>query len=625
MTFVGVDLPKVRAIYGIYRSIRKLQIGEIIRLDGPSKDGRWGALQGLWFITERNNTMASMNFNTANQTFRHLMANGLTYRVPQFQRDYSWTQDEWDDLWQDMIALWGETPEPAHYMGYLVLQSSDSKQYDIIDGQQRMTTLSILVLAGIAYLGDLSGSGPEAERNAKRAEQLRNSYIGYLDPVTLIGRSKLELNRHNNRFYQNYLVPLETLPQRGLSASEHLLRKAFAWFKEKIKGYAGGSGEAVASFIDSLVDRLFFTVITVTDELNAFKVFETLNARGVRLSATDLLKNYLFSVISSENVHESELKVLEERWEAIIGLLGSESFPEFLRVFWNSQNKLVRKSELFKTIRGKIRDKAGAFALIRQLDQCANIYAGLRNPQDTVWAPEERDYLARMQMFNVRQPLALLLAAFRRYSDQDRDSFTRVLRAVHIVSFRYNVICNMQTNEQERVYNDIALRLHTDELKTSQDILNVLKRVYPEDASFQAAFADKELRTTNSRNKKVVRYILFEIEKQISGKDYDLESAKYNVEHILPEHPEEEWPDYNEHQDEKMIYRLGNMAILESNLNRDLGNAGYARKAEAYRQSVFSTTAKIPTYYETWGTGKIISRQTWMAKQAAAIWRLHFT
>ena len=86
-------------------------------------------------------------FNTTNNTFRQLMGNGLSYRVPLFQRDYSWGPDEWDDLWQDIVALFEADPEPAHYMGYLVLQSTDNREFDIIDGQQRMTTLSLLMLA----------------------------------------------------------------------------------------------------------------------------------------------------------------------------------------------------------------------------------------------------------------------------------------------------------------------------------------------------------------------------------------------------------------------------------------------------------------------------------------------
>ena len=71
-----------------------------------------------------------------------------------------------------------------------------------------------------------------------------------------------------------------------------------------------------ARFVDVAVDKLFFTII-LTDELNALKVFETLNARGVRLSATDLLKNYLFSVVSRDNAHESDINNLEDRWEGV--------------------------------------------------------------------------------------------------------------------------------------------------------------------------------------------------------------------------------------------------------------------------------------------------------------------
>lgn len=332
--------------------------------------------------------MATINFNTANNTFRQLLGNGLTYRVPRFQRDYSWGADEWDDLWQDIVGLFEADSEQAHYLGYLVLQSSDNKQFDIIDGQQRMTTLSVMILAGLSSLEDLIKLGLDADNNRRRKEQLQNSYIGYLDLVTLVPQSKLELNRHNNRLYQTYLVPLERIPSRGLNSSEHQLRKAFGWFKDRIKVRVGDrtdSGKAFAEFIDTLVDRLFFTVITVTDELNAFKVFETLNARGVRLSATDLLKNYLFSIISTDDIHETEVQALEDLWERVVGVLGSESFPEFLRIYWNSGHKLVRKTDLFKAVRRNVTTRKDAFSLVRDFDYYADVYTALRDPQDSRW------------------------------------------------------------------------------------------------------------------------------------------------------------------------------------------------------------------------------------------------
>jgi len=568
--------------------------------------------------------MATMNFNTTNSTFRQLLGNGLSYRVPPFQRDYSWSEDEWDDLWQDILGLFEEGGEPSHYMGYLVLQSSDSKEFDIIDGQQRLTTISVMILAALGHLKDLVESRLDP---AKRKEQLQNSYIGYLDPVSLVPRSKLELNRHNNRFYQTYLVPLEKLPQRGLNASEHQLRKAFIWFKERIKvqtGTSAESGKKLAAFIDSLVDKLFFTVITVTDELNAFKVFETLNARGVRLSSTDLLKNYLFSVISTQDTHETELKALEERWERIVGLLGSESFPEFLRVFWNSRNKLVRKSELFKTIRKRITTRDLVFELLRDLDQSAAVYAALRDPQDATWNTDEKEALGQLLMFNVRQPLAMLMACYSRYFEHERAAFTRIIKAISAVSFRYNVICNLQTHEQERLYNDIAWKVSGGLLITSLGVILALREVYPDDNHFKSAFTDKELRTTNSRNKKVVRYILFEIERQRSGQDFDFESATYNLEHILPEHPSDAWAYIEEAKQDRLIYRIGNMTPLETSRNRDIGNGSYASKRSIYEQSCFQITRAVAEHYDTWDEQKIESRQRQLAGIAAGIWKVEF-
>ncbi|MGK7878975.1 MAG: DUF262 domain-containing protein [Crocosphaera sp.] len=568
-----------------------------------------------------------MNFNTANLTLRQLLGNGLTYHVPRFQRDYSWAEDEWDDLWQDILGLSEEDGESAHYMGYLVLQSSNNKQFGIIDGQQRMTTLSIMILAGLAYLEDLVKANLDADRNRRRKEQLQNSYIGYVDPVSLVPRSKLELNRHNNRFYQTYLVPLEPLPRRGLNASEHLLRKAFEWFKSRFKtklGTQSHSGEQLAAFIDSLVDKLFFTVITVTDELNAFKVFETLNARGVRLSTTDLLKNYLFSLISTAQTHENELKSLEDRWERIVGLLGSESFPEFLRVFWNSRHKLVRKSDLFKTIRRRITNREQAFKLVRELDLSADIYAGLRDAQDERWQKKEKQALRQLQMFSVRQPLGMLMSSYHVFFEADRQSFCKILETISIISFRYNIICSLPSNEQEGFYNEIAGKISEGEYNTYREVLEALRELYPEDLLFQAAFSEKELRTTNSRNKKIVRYILFEIEKQRYEHAFDFESATYNLEHILPENPDQTWDYIEEPQQERLIYRLGNMTPLETARNRELGNCNYSLKREIYQNSDFLMTRAIAENYDTWNAEKIESRQKQLAKVARNIWCIDF-
>ena len=565
--------------------------------------------------------MAITNFNTSNQTFRKLMGNGLVYRVPMFQRDYSWTEQEWDDLWQDIVAMLEPGGELGHYMGYLVLQSSDERNYDIIDGQQRMTTLSVLVLAILSNLRRLVDFNVDADDNQRRIDELRKTYIGFLDPVTLISSSKLSLNRHNNQFYQTYLVPLEKAPRRNLKASEHLLRKGFEWFEERVKARFGEarSGAELAKFVDTVADRLFFTVISVTDELNAFKVFETLNARGVRLSSTDLLKNYLFSVVHGAGGHEHEMRTLEERWEAIIGKLGSESVPDFLRVYWNSQNPLTRHSDLFKAIRTTIKDKAAVFNLLREMDRDADIYAALSDPDDATWSVDQRKHVRELAMFNVRQPYSLLLAARRVLNDAE---FARVLRACAIVSFRYNVIGNLATNEQERVYNSVAEKIAKRELTTAADVLRALRPVYPSDAQFRSAFAEKQVRTTTARNRQVVRYILFEIERHVSGHAFDFASDKYNIEHVLPEHPGENWAAFTDEQIDRCVYRIGNLTPMAAGPNRDVGNGTYPEKTPFYAQSEFQITKRVASEHADWTPDIIASRQQWLANQATSIWRL---
>ncbi|MFH1135187.1 MAG: DUF262 domain-containing HNH endonuclease family protein [Pseudomonadota bacterium] len=565
--------------------------------------------------------MAVTNFNTSNQTFRKLMGNGLVYRVPKFQRDYSWTEQEWDDLWLDIVAMLEPGGEQGHYMGYLVLQSDDERDYDIIDGQQRLTTLSLLVLAVLRNLRRLVELKIDADDNKRREEELRKTYIGYLDPVTLIARLKLSLNRHNDRYYQSYLVPLERLPKRGLKASEHLLRQAFDWFDGKVQERFGAarSGAELARFVDATADRLFFTVISVTDELNAFKVFETLNARGVRLSSTDLLKNFLFSVVHDAGGHEHEIRALEERWEAVAGRLGSESVPDFLRVFWNSRNPLTRHSELFKTMRATIKSKADVFSLLRDLDRDADIYAALGDSNDSIWNAEQRKHVAELAMFNIRQPYALLLAARRALSDSD---FTRVLRACVIVSLRYNVIGNLATNEQERVYNSTAEKIAKRQLVGPSDIIRSLRQVYPTDEQFRGAFSEKQIRTTSARNRQVVRYILFEIERHVANQAFDHSGDKYNIEHILPEHPDESWTTFTDEQADRHVYRIGNLTPLEAAANRDVGNKSYQDKKGVYQRSGFEITRRVAGDNLEWTPNRIIARQHWLANQAPAIWRL---
>ena len=565
------------------------------------------------------------NFNTSNSTWRQLMGNGLLYRVPPFQRDYSWGEEEWDDLWHDIREVMRPDGEPAHYMGYLVLQSEDGKRFDIIDGQQRLTTLSILVLAALRQLHLLLDKERDTENTRMRLESLRQGYIGYLDPVTLVSHPKLRLNRNNDDYFQTYLVSLAApLPRRGFRRSEHDMRKAFEWFDRRFREYLEEEtdpGLAVVRLIDGMSDKLLFTVITVTDELNAYRVFETLNARGVRLSATDLLKNYLFSLLHRQGEHEREIETLEGRWNGIVGRLGEESFPDFLRVHWISRRTTVRLSDLFKTVRAQVRDRKDAFSLLQELEADIDAYLALTQPDGSDWPANWKRHARTLRMFGVRQPFPLLLAVRRVLDDGD---FERLLRCVVVMSFRYNVIGGLHGNEQERIYHAEAQRISRGDHSSIREIMAGLRPIYPDDERFRLSFGEKSIGVAQTRNKRVVRYILSELERQASGNSLDFEDSRITLEHVCPLNPEDGWDRFGEGDMNAQTSRLGNAALLEAGPNRDAGNAGYEAKRALFANSRFQTTRDIASKYTEWTPETIESRQKAMARNAAAVWRIDF-
>lgn len=288
--------------------------------------------------------------------------------------------------------------------------------------------------------------------------------------------------------------------------------------------------------MDHIVDKLFFTAIEVTDQLNAFKVFETLNARGVQLSASDLLKNYLFSVVDDTKPHLSEIEELENIWGKITGKLGEQKIEEYLRCYWNSFHRSVPKKNLFKTIKSSIRSKDQVFGLLRDLNDTSDIYLAIQNPEDPYWKDnpaETRKALRELKLFQIRQTYSLFLSAIKHL---EPDAFKKLAKLCAVVSLRYNIIGGLNPNAQEDVYNAVALKIAS----TKKFLPADFQAVYVQDANFENDFSTKEFKNT-SRNHKIAKYILSKIEVYLHGNEIDPESDLYTVEHILPENAGDTW------------------------------------------------------------------------------------
>ena len=551
---------------------------------------------------------------TSNKTYRQLMGNGLRYEIPKFQRDYSWEAEHWDDLWQDIRALLADE-DNEHYMGYLVLQTSNNKEFQIIDGQQRLTTMSLLILSTLKCLKELVDSGIEAENNLKRKDSLLNSYIGYVDPVTLISNNKLKLNRNSDDYYKQHLVLLKELPLRNTNSSEKQMRECFNWYYDRIKKEFN-TGESLAAFIDNIVDKLFFTVIEVTDQLNAFKVFETLNARGVQLSSADLLKNYLFFVVDETKPHISEIEELENIWSKIVGKLGEQKFEDYLRYYWNSINKSVGKKNLFKNVKGNIKSKEQVFELIRNLNDTADLYLAIQNPEDEFWRdkPEIRKSLKELKLFQIRQINSLFLSALR---NLEVENFRKLAKICSVISFRYNIIGGLNPNAQEDVYNTVALKISSNKRFEVADF----QSIYVSDLNFENDFSTKEFKNT-TRNHKIVKYILSKIEVYQHKNEIDPESDLFTIEHILPENADDTWGNFTFEEINRSVYRMGNLTLLERKLNREAGQKGYVEKIVLFAQSNSELTKTLPDNFNTWNEDKLAARQRELAKYAKAIWKI---
>lgn len=561
--------------------------------------------------------MAQHNLlDTSTVTLNDVFSNSRRYQVPEYQRDYSWDEEQWDDLWMDVLAV--KNQKGVHYMGAVVLQDLQNKFFSVIDGQQRLATFSIIALAVIKRIQDLVDSGTEIEANTERRTRLTEQYIGEKDAVSLRYSNKLILNENNESFYRSFLVQLRNpINLHREPTSNKLLRKAFEYFYQRLKESLGDNptGESLADFLQNQVaEKLLFIQIVVKTDVDAYTVFETLNARGIDLSVSDLLKNYLLSLTARSDEDRRQAK---EQWRRIIQITDLSGFPTFLRYYWNSRFDLVRKEQLFKALRRSISNAEQAFALLDDLEKYAAVYIALRNPNDELWlnSKEIRKRISELKLFGVTQPYPLLLATYFKLPHE----FETVLRFCSAIAFRYNIIGGLNPNKQEQAFHLAAKKVHNGEITNSHQIAQELQEIYPSDEDFSHTFLTKQINTKSK--KKLARYVLYSLENQIAGTDRGYEDESGTIEHILPENPTIEWEHFfPQTEQENYIYRLGNLTLLESNKNNLCGTKLFEDKTTIYKESQYRMTSTID--YSEWSPTQIRLRQEQAARIATTVWRI---
>lgn len=427
------------------------------------------------------------------------------------------------------------------------------------------------------------------------------------------------MNENNNDFYQSNLINLRNpLNIRSLSKSNQLLWQAFEYFSSHLEELQEvvQSGEKLAEFLtDTVAQRLLFIQINVEDELNAYTVFETLNARGIELSSTDLLKNYLFSLFQGSD----DLQEAQRQWRRIINTVQMEKFPEFLRYYLSIKQSRVRRERLFKIVRESVKNGQQALELLDQLENYSSLFIALGNSNDEFWrdTPENRPYIRELELFGVKQAYPTLFIAYKNFSPKN---FTRLLKLVCVLSFRYTVVSSLNPNELETLYNKVAILITNGKITNPKQVFDHLRSVYVSDEKFLQDFSLLSI-STRGQKKKLVRYILCKLEADASG--IEVTEDSFSIEHILPESPNSKWRrSFTDAQIEEMVYRIGNLTPLEPHLNRRVGNELYPIKREVYQQSVYKLTQNILA--EEWTLHTLATRQKHLVQRATNIWRSDF-
>jgi uncharacterized protein with ParB-like and HNH nuclease domain len=564
-----------------------------------------------------------VNANNMSQfiNLNNIIGNGKSYLVPKYQRDYSWGKEDWEDLWNDILEI---TPGNAHYLGYLVLQPvyGNDDTFWIIDGQQRLTTCSLLALAVTALLKKWVDEGIDPDDNKIRWEKETERYLGNYSTSKLTLSPKLTLNRNNDDYYKSWLMSLRPPPSyKALKPSQRLLQKSFDYFLTQLEERFDNtkSGAELVEFLEKTVGAgLVFTTIYVEDDLNAFKVFETLNARGVKLSPADLLKNYLFSQVVKSS--QLDLEESERRWNNISDSLRNNDITTYLRHFWNSRHKLTRQTELFKAIQKDINgDKnpaAKALTLLNDLENQVVFYTAFSSPNDEIWNKDEREHLQVLTLLEVSTCFSLMLAVL---TNVDRQYFKTILRELAVIVLRYN-LSGRNPNEAERVFSDVANAVSSKALTEPRAIITALKSIYVTDDLFATTFTD--LRISTRRKKTLVKYLLVAIENQLSGSNYHFQDATASIEHILPEKPGKVWEDYfSAEEEEEYKYRIGNYTLLQESVNNKLDNdTSFAEKLTAYKKSKFKLSSEY-CLYDSFTPETLTLRQERIAKTAKSVWK----
>ncbi len=551
------------------------------------------------------------------------------FRVQSHQRNYAWETRHVKQLITDLVEAI-ERGDQFYFVGLMVFMVADDGRLVVLDGQQRLATTVILMSAIRAWLAPM-------EKHSKDAHMIGDDFIGRSDFGESEILPKLSLNYYNDQVFQDFAVAgkplsearkvLKGYPRHNPNIN---LLNAIIHCHEWVESIAGSKGdtETAAKYLLNLVkyarDSVVVVRLVVPSEASAYRVFETLNDRGLDLTAMDLVKNHLFA--RAEMHSKTWLADMEQRWAQMMQNLQNAKADDFLKVFWTSQHGRIQTENLYSEIRKSSDNAKDAVNLAVDLLSASERYIALDNADDAAWAsyPESvSESLQSLKTLGSKQMRPVVLAAMQKMEPREVE---RLLRLLETVLVRYQLIGGGRTGRLEISSAKLARAIFSGVVTTATQARESLSDVYPSDDEFKAAFALKQ-ETTGLKQKYILRKIERELRRREDGAmTGQLEApTTLTVEHILPRGAEKNedkaWVsviDADPKIVEECVDRLGNLCLLPK-INKDLANSGFEFKRPFYEDSDLIITKEVAGYPQ-WNRAEIQRRQERMAKIAVAAW-----
>lgn len=531
--------------------------------------------------------------------------------VPIYQRSYAWEEKHVIDLYDDLLTAIRNS-DHEYFIGSVVISSGGDRD-EVVDGQQRLATIAILISAIRDHFLRMNDN--------ERAIDIQNQYLSSRDRRSQEVIPNLKLNNNDNDFFYKKIILIEEQDVPCSRASHERIQKAYETAKRKINSFVSTENNptnALLDICDFIDNHLKIIVVLVPDHANAFTIFETLNDRGLDLAISDLLKNYLLG--QSEN----RLEEVQENWAKMYTLLESTDNENlvvtFIRQYWSSIYGLTRERELYTKIKNRITSKQRAVDLSNNLEQASRVYTALIDTSQSYWndySLEAKNHMATLNLFRMTQMRPLLLAIMDNFSKPEIEKSLKFLVAV---SARFLITGGLGGGALEAQFSDRAREISSVTITSKNQLKAAMSRVIPSDTSFKDAF-----KTASVSKQYLARYYLMTLEKSAKGEENpelipNADTSAVNLEHVLPKTLTADWS-FNHDQHRAYVKRLGNLAIMSSQMNSDIGNSNFGIKKPFYEQSDFVLTKSI-SEKQHWTETEINERQERMADLAVQTWKI---